>query len=577
MSTLEQGLELKGISASPGIALGPVYLFQKPKLQVPQREISDPGSEIKRLDQALETAEAQLEVLKAKTEAEAGEEEAAIFDAHMLCLQDPGLLGITHKKIEAEKLNAEAAWHKAIEHYAARLEAMDDEYFSARAVDVRDVGRRVLRLLLGLEEADLGKLSRPSIIVARDLTPSDTARLDKGMVLGFGTAEGGPTSHTAIIAKAIGVPAVVGVGKRLLQVEHGDQIALDGDEGMVTIRPSEALREDLIRQQEERAARAEAALETAFEPAVSLDGREFEIVANVGGPDDVKSALEHGAEGIGLLRTEFLYLDRHVAPSEEEQFGAYAKILDLMGERPVIVRTLDAGGDKELPYLDFGAEQNPFLGWRAVRMMLDETDLFKTQLRALLRASPGHDLRVMFPMISALDEVREARSLLEQARGEVIDAGHQVAERIQVGIMVEVPSVVVMADQFAEEVDFFSIGTNDLTQYTMAVDRTNEKVAHLGDACHPAILRQIKKVIGAGHGAGIWVGLCGELAGDADAIPLLLGLELDEFSMAPTFIPRAKEIIRSWSVGNAREVAREALALSDGEAVRGFVRAQEPH
>jgi phosphoenolpyruvate-protein phosphotransferase len=576
MSALKQGLKLQGIPASPGIALGPVYVYKKRKLEVPEREISDPESEIARLDEALEAAEGQLEILQTKTAAEAGEEEAAIFDAHILCLQDPGLLSIAHGKIEDGQLNAESAWDQAIEHYAARLEALEDEYFSARAVDVRDVGRRVLRILLGIEEANLSALSNPSIIVARDLTPSDTARLDKSLVLGFSTAEGGPTSHTAIIARAIGVPAVVGVGRRLMQVDADDPIALDGDQGVVTIRPSETARQDLLARQQAQAARAEAAMESAAQPAVSLDGRRFEIVANVGGPDDVKSALEHGAEGIGLLRTEFLYLDRHVAPDEEEQLKAYAEILDLMGERPVIVRTLDAGGDKELPYLDFGAEQNPFLGWRAIRMMLDETDLFMAQLRALLRASPGHDLRIMFPMISTLDEVRQARILLEKARGEVIEAGHDVAESIQVGIMVEVPSVVVMADQFAEEVDFFSIGTNDLTQYTMAADRTNEKIARLGDACHPAVLRQVDAVIRAGHEAGIWVGLCGELAGDREAIPLLLGMELDEFSMAPTFIPGAKEIIRSWSVANASGVAREALGLSDAESVRGFVRAQTP-
>jgi phosphoenolpyruvate-protein phosphotransferase len=419
-------------------------------------------------------------------------------------------------------------------------------------------------------------LAEPSIVVARDLTPSDTARLDKTLVLGFCTAEGGPTSHTAIIARAIGVPAVVGIGEALLQLNLGVEVAMDGDRGEVTIRPGKSLRSDLLEKRKQAQARAQTALAAASEPAVSLDGVQVEVVANVGGVDDVRSALEHGAEGIGLLRTEFLYLGRNTAPDEVEQLKAYNAILDLMGERPVIVRTMDAGGDKELPYLDFGSEQNPFLGWRAIRMMLDRPELFKTQLRALLRASPGHDLRIMFPMVSTIAEVTRAREMLGEAREEVTAADHDVAPAIQVGIMVEVPSVVVMAAEFTEVVDFFSIGTNDLTQYTMAADRTNERIAHLGDACHPAILRQIEAVIRAAHAGGIWVGLCGELAGDRDAIPILLGLELDEFSMAPAFIPRAKEIIRQWSVSHAKAMAAEALRLKRAEAVRSFIQRQKP-
>lgn len=576
MAEIEQGAVLKGIPASPGIAIGPVYVFRKAGLEVPERRISDPQAEIRRLEGALEVADRQLEELEAKTRAETGSEEAAIFEAHRLCLHDPSLMSSVHEKIQGERVTAEAAWDAGIESYAHRLDAMQDEYFRARAVDVRDVGRRVLRLLLGVAETDLSSLARPSIVVARDLTPSDTARLDKSLVLGFCTAEGGPTSHTAIIARAIDVPAVVGAGAQVLQLETGVEAAVDGDEGRVTIRPAKDTRDELLSRRERAQARAETALAAASEPAVSLDGVRVEIVANVGGIEEVRSALEHGAEGIGLLRTEFLYLDRASAPDESEQLKAYGAILDIMGQRPVVVRTMDVGGDKELPYLDFGSEQNPFLGWRAIRMMLDRPELFKTQLRALLRASPGHDLRIMFPMVSTIAEVIRARELLQESRAEVTEAGREVAVDIQVGIMVEVPSVVVMAAEFAQEVDFFSIGTNDLTQYTMAADRTNEKIAHLGDACHPAILRQIQAVIEAAHAHGIWVGLCGELAGDRDAIPILLGLELDEFSMAPAFIPRAKEIIRGWSVSRAKSVALEALGLTQAEAVRGFIQSQEP-
>jgi phosphoenolpyruvate-protein phosphotransferase len=576
MVEIEQGAVLKGIPASPGIAIGPVYVFRKAKLDVPERRISDPQAEIRRLEGALEVADQQLEKLEAKTEAETGSEEAAIFEAHRLCLHDPSLMSSVHEKIQDEGVNAEAAWNAGIEGYAHRLDAMEDEYFRARAVDVRDVGRRVLRLLLGVGETDLSSLAQPSIVVARDLTPSDTARLNKSLVLGFCTAEGGPTSHTAIIARAIGVPAVVGAGEGVLKLESGVEAAVDGDEGRLTIRPGKDARDELLMRRERAQARAETALAAASEPAVSLDGVQVEIVANVGGVEDVESALEHGAEGIGLLRTEFLYLDRTSAPDESEQLKAYDAILDMMGERPVVVRTMDVGGDKELPYLDFGSEQNPFLGWRAIRMMLDRPELFKTQLRALLRASPGHDLRIMFPMVSTIAEVIRARELMQEAHREVAEAGHEVAADIQVGIMVEVPSVVVMAAEFAQEVDFFSIGTNDLTQYTMAADRTNEKIAYLGDACHPAILRQIQAVIEAAHTRGIWVGLCGELAGDRDAIPILLGLELDEFSMAPAFIPRAKEIVRQWSVSHAKSVALEALGLGRAEAVRDFIQSQEP-
>jgi phosphoenolpyruvate-protein phosphotransferase len=402
--------------------------------------------------------------------------------------------------------------------------------------------------------------------------PSDTVRLDKDFVLGFCTAEGGPTSHTAILSKALGLPAVVGVGHEILNIDRQAILVIDGGSGDVIINPDKSTLKSVQKKRKAAMHIAKLDLKKAHKPAATQDGVTVEVVANIGNPDDAVIALEDGAEGVGLLRTEFLYLDRKTAPNETEQLKAYKSILDIMGTRPVIIRTLDVGGDKELPYLNLGREANPFLGWRAIRMCLDKPDFFKVQLRALLRASPGHDLRIMFPMIATLEEVRKAQNLLNQARDEVTSAGYPIAENIQVGIMVEIPSTVILADLFAREVDFFSIGTNDLTQYTMAAERTNDRVAYLGDACHPAVLREIQTVIKAAHSAGIWVGLCGELAGDPEAIPILLGLGLDEFSMAPPLIPHAKAIIRNCSMDKARQLASKVVDLATAAEVRQHAR-----
>ncbi|MGD8622119.1 MAG: phosphoenolpyruvate--protein phosphotransferase [Anaerolineales bacterium] len=566
---------LKGIPASPGIAIGPVYQLVQHDLEVKRHQVEDPQAEIDRLERALKEAKAQIDELQEKAEQEATTEEAAIFEAHAMFLEDPAIVDTAHQLIQDEKVNAEAALLEAIEKMAQQLEAMQDDYFSARAADVRDVGNRVARILLGVEETDLSSLQKPSIILARDLTPSDTVRLDKNLVLGFCTAEGGPTSHTAILAKALCLPAVVGASSAVLTAESGKTMIIDGSTGEVFVEPDEEqLRtSDQARRVYEQQAQAD--LLEATDPAKTTDGHLIEVVANVGNPEDTLLALERGAEGIGLLRTEFLYLERSSSPNEAEQLAAYNAILDTMEDRPVVVRTLDVGGDKELPYLDLGEETNPFLGWRAIRMCLDQPDFFKIQLRALLRASPEHDLRIMFPMIATLDEVRRSKALLEQARAELVKDGHEVSDKIQIGIMVEIPAVAVLADLFAREVDFFSIGTNDLTQYTMAAERTNERVAHLGDAAHPAVLRQIQGVIEAAHAEGIWVGLCGELAGDEDAIPVLLGLGLDEFSMSPISIPHAKQIIRSWSVADAQKLVDPVLALDSAAAVREYVRCEQ--
>lgn len=564
----------QGIPASPGIAIGPAFKLQETELSIKHTTVSNVEMEIERFEAAVSEAAVQIGAIKEKAISEASPEEAAIFDAHALFLQDPALIDAIQEAIREQALNAEAAVSDGVEAQASALEALQDAYFSARAADVRDVGQRLLRILLGVSEVDLSSLTQPSIIVAKDLSPSDTVRLNKQMVLGFLTALGGPTSHTAILAKALSLPAVLGVGDAVLEIGSGVTVALDGSNGEVVADPDKKTQADFVQRKAIFDDQSAAALTRAHEPATTKDGVEVEIVANVGNPEDTQQALDHGAEGIGLLRTEFLYMERPSAPDEGEQLAAYDTILDLMQDRPVVVRTLDVGGDKAIPYLDLGEEANPFLGWRAIRMTLDEPDFFKIQLRALLRASPGHDLRIMFPMVATLSELRSARALLEEARGEVIEAGHPVAERVQVGIMVEVPSVVVLADRFAKEVDFFSIGTNDLTQYTLAAERTNEKVAHLGDACHPAVLRQIQRVIEAAHKEGIWVGLCGELAGDADAIPILLGMGLDEFSMAPASIPRAKDIIRKWIITDAQALIATVLDLDTAEEVRAYIRGQ---
>jgi len=561
-----------GIPASDGIAIGPVFLYEDEDLTIPQRTALAPEQELEHLQKALKKAETELKSLQEKAAEETSADEAAIFEAHTLFLHDPTLIDTVEKDIRNNGRIAEAAWMEGIESNAAMMEALEDDYFKARAVDIRDVGQRVLRILLGKAELDLSALNVPSIIVAKDLTPSDTVRMDKSFVLAFCTAEGGPTSHTAILAKALGLPAVVGSGEGILKLKNGDMIIVDGSCGEIVLKPDPATIKSYTERREVEAKKAQEDLSVAHEPAVTVDGREVEIVANVGNAQDARTALNFGAEGIGLLRTEFLYLDRATSPDEEEQLRAYNAVLNVMEHRPVVVRTLDAGGDKDLPYLDLGNEFNPFLGWRAIRMCLDNPDFFKVQLRALLRSSPGHDVRIMFPMIATLNEVRKAKALLAEAKEEVLAKGHDIAETIQIGIMVEIPSTAVMADLFAKEVDFFSIGTNDLTQYTLAADRTNQKIAHLGDACHPAVLRQVQRVIDAGHEAGLWIGVCGELAGDKDAIPILLGLGLDEFSMAPSSIPRAKSIIRLWTFDAARELAYAVLNYDSAEAVREHVR-----
>jgi len=565
---------LTGIAAAQGLAAGPAAVWREQAVTIPRSTGRQPATETARLSAARAAARNEIRALRAKVAAEAGQAEAAIFDAHEMFIDDAALLRKAQQAID-RGVNAEAAWADAIEFFASQLEQLPDPTLQARAADVRDVGGRVLDHLVGRGAAGL-RLDEPSVVISRDLAPSQIASLPVARVLAFCTAEGGPTSHTAILAKAWGKPAVVGLGTAVLELRDGTAVLVDGTRGEIVIDPDEQTTREFS--QRRGAAERQAATErgAAGDPAITRDHRRVEVVANIGAVEEAAVALQHGAEGIGLLRTEFLYLSRRTAPTEDEHLAAYEAILRVMASRPVIARTMDIGGDKPAPYLDLPKEANPFLGWRAIRISLQRPELFAVQLRALLRASPGHDLRIMFPMIASIDELRAAKAELERARRAVTSAGHPVAARLQVGMMVEVPSAAVLADQFARETDFFSIGTNDLTQYTMAADRTNERVAHLGDACHPAVLRQIGSVVQAAHRVGPWVGVCGELAGDPDAVPLLLGLDLDELSMAPAAIPAVKAIIRRWSGAGAKRLVAKALDLDSASAVRNLVRATAP-
>jgi phosphoenolpyruvate-protein phosphotransferase len=559
-----------GISAARGMAAGPCALVSEAVTAYTRHACEEPSAEIARFESALNASEKELLSLKQSLEKRGANDEAEIFQAHVLFLRDESLQEKTVEAVRAG-VNVEAAWMDAVEYFANQLAALPDPVFSARSADVRDVGQRVLRHLLGIDMSPGSVLKQPSVVVARDLAPSQTVGLDRSLLMGFCTAEGGPTSHTAILAKALGLPAIVGLGREILEIESGTMLLVDAGKGELIADPTAELLAEFQTQAAQQSNIAGRELAQSHSVARTRDAVRVEVVANVGSREDALEAIRLGAEGIGLLRTEFLYLNRRESPSEEEQVANYAAIFDIMGQRPIVVRTLDVGGDKEIPYLRLGTEANPFLGWRAIRVCLDRPDFFKRQLRAILRASQGHDVRIMFPMIATLDEVSAAKGLFGEAKAEVLGAGYSIAESFQLGIMVEIPSTVVLADRFARQVDFFSIGTNDLTQYTMAADRGNNHVAHLTDPCHPAVLRQIKRVIEEGHKAGIWVGLCGELGGDPAGIPILLGLGLDEFSIAPSAIPHAKAILREWTMSDARQVAAAVLDLDSADQVRVHV------
>ncbi len=560
-------MNIKGIAASNGIAIAKAFKLIEPELTVVKATISDVEAEINLYKEALVKTTEELQKIKVKAAQNLSEEEAAVFDAHINMANDPELLSQTTDKIKSESVNAAYAFDEVSNMFIMMFESMDNEYFRERAADIKDIKKRILAHLLGVKVNDPSTIDEQVVIIAEDLTPSDTAQLDRNFVKGFATNIGGRTSHSAIMARSLEIPAVVGTKTILEDVKDGDMIILDGLEGNVIVNPTAeqvAHYEEVAKQYE--AQKAEWA-KLKNEKTVSKDEQHVELAANIGTPKDVEGVLANGGEAVGLYRTEFLYMGRDNFPTEEEQFEAYKAVLEAMGDKPVVVRTLDIGGDKELPYLHLPKEMNPFLGYRAIRLCLDDTDLFRTQLRALLRASAYGKLRIMFPMIATLNEFRSAKALLLEEKAKLVAEGVTVSEEIEVGMMVEIPSAAVLADQFAKEVDFFSIGTNDLIQYTMAADRMNEKVSYLYQPYNPSILRLVKMVIDAAHKEGKWTGMCGEMAGDQTAIPLLLGLGLDEFSMSATSILPARSLISKLSKAEMADLAAEALNKSTVEEV----------
>jgi len=566
-------LFLQGIPASEGIAIGPAFLYAVQELIVPIRSASQPNVEIARFYSASEQARLELiNLRKSVAERPNGEELAAIFDAHQSMLEDPLLIEKVNTKI-ASGIIVEQAVAESTRELADMLASMQDELFAARAADVQDVGNRVLRILLGQPDTALNNLQIPSIIIAQDLTPSDTSRLDPELVLGFCTAFGGLTSHSAILARTLGIPALVGMGSGGLEkIRSGDPLLMDGSTGLLIVDPSEASMAEYRERKRRNASLMVGIKENAQAEARTADGFRVEVAANIGEVETALEAVEFGAEGVGLLRTEFLYLNETRAPDEDKQYGIYKEIFTVMGRRPVIVRTMDIGGDKPPSYMPFPKEMNPFLGWRAIRMCMDDSGLFKTQLRAILRAAVGHDIRIMFPMIISLDELLCARGLITQVENELAQEGRQFARGLPVGIMVETPAAAVLVDVLSSASDFFSLGTNDLTQYTLAVDRGNEKVAGLFQPLHPAVLRLIKLTIDQAHSKGRWVGMCGELAGMQKAIPILLGFGLDEFSMASRSVPMAKHLIAKLTRERAREIAAHALSLSTSFEIEDYMK-----
>ena len=567
---LSNDASLQGIPASPGVVIAPIVRYQPVLLNVEERHVDNVEGEWQRLQVVLNTAYHEIQTLLSHTSTQIGDSEAAIFDAHLLFLSDPALLETVRHRIYQRNLNAEAAWQFTVEEIAAGYRKMDDTYMQERAADMIDVGQRVQQLLGG-SVTNFPKLFQPAILVAKDLTPSDTAQLDSSLVLGICITQGSPTSHSAILARSLGIPAVVGASPKVLQIADGTMMALDGETGKIWIEPEQSIQVQLKVKQQEWEAAQNQALASLHQLAITHDGRQIKVLGNISGIKDAQTALKMGAEGFGLLRTEFLYLDRNTAPTESEQFSIYHEIAQLLENQPLIIRTLDVGGDKPLPYLQKPLESNPFLGWRGIRFCLDNLELFKTQLRAILRASSGNKIKVMFPMIATLEEAQRTKAILAEVQTELRQANIPFDENMEVGMMIEVPSAVAIADRLATEVDFFSIGSNDLSQYITAADRTNPRVAKLADGLHPGVLKMIHQTIEAAHEAGIWVGLCGELACDPQAIPILVGLGIDEISLNPHAIPKIKQAIAQLSFAEAEAIAQAALKLDSPECVRMLV------
>ena len=565
-----------GVACSPGLAIEKAYILEEPDIVIDFNGIPEnqTEAELERLEKAIEVSKVQLSAIYEKTLLAVGEEDAEIIQAHQMILEDPIFQDGIRDAIKGELLTAEHAIQKKVEEQVAIFEMIDDPYIRERAADVKDVGNRMLMNVLGLEIKDISSLSENAIVVGQDITPSLMATLDREHVKGILAEVGGATAHTAILARNLEIPAVLGAAGVLSMVKDGQVLLLDGSKGEVEIDPDQARIAEIEKKIEKsKVIKKELGLIKDLESSTK-DGHHIELVANIGLPVDTEKALEYGAEGVGLFRTEFLYMDRTCPPDEEEQFVSYKKVLSDMNGKPVIIRTLDVGGDKEISYFNFEKEENPFLGYRAIRICLDDTELFKTQLRAILRASKFGNALIMFPMIASVDEVIRAKAVLEEAKEELRQRNQEFDESIKVGIMVEIPSAAVAADLFAGEIDFFSIGTNDLTQYTLAVDRGNTKVSGIYRSFHPALLRLFKNVIEASEKNGKFTGMCGELAGNPLATLLLLGMGFDELSMSPSSILKVKKIVTSVDMSYAREVAQHALSLAKAEEIEAYLRGQ---
>ncbi|MFA5148055.1 MAG: phosphoenolpyruvate--protein phosphotransferase [Candidatus Omnitrophota bacterium] len=563
---------LKGIAASPGIAIGKVFILDSEAYTIIRREISekDLPKEIARFEDALIQTRQEILGIQERISDQLGIKHAEIFNAHLLVLEDRTLIEEVISRLKKDLVCVEYIFDDVLRKYMTAFQNVEDEYLKERVADIRDIGRRVLNHLLGKKRETLADIKEKVILVAYDLSPSDTASLHKKNVIAFATDIGGKTSHTAIMAKALEIPAVVGLKSVTKNIKSGDTLVVDGSNGLVIINPDQ---ETLSKYEQEKTKFAEvdaSLVQLRDLPCVTPDGRIIQLAANIEIPDEVASVKSHGANGIGLYRTEFFYLDRTDFPTEEEQYQSYKSVAEQMSPNPVIVRTLDLGGDKFMSQMKIAKEMNPFMGWRAIRFCLARPDIFKIQLRAIMRASAHGKLKIMYPMISGIEEVREANKLLAEIKDEMRRGGVPFDENVEVGVMIEVPSAALTADILAREISFFSIGTNDLIQYSLAVDRVNEKIAYLYEPAHPAVLRLIKNVIDTGHKSNIWVGMCGEMAGEPAFTLLLLGLGLDEFSTSPVNIPRIKQIIRSVDYSTAQKIAEEAMALSTGAEIEEY-------
>ncbi|HFU5082090.1 TPA: phosphoenolpyruvate--protein phosphotransferase [Enterococcus faecium] len=557
---------LKGIAASDGVAVAKAYLLVQPDLTFSKATVEDTAAEEARLDAALAKSTEELQQIREKAAQSLGEAEAQVFDAHLMVLSDPEMVGQIKQNIKDNSVNAESALKEVTDMYIGMFEAMEDNaYMQERAADIRDVAKRILAHLLGVTLPNPSMINEEVFVVAHDLTPSDTAQLDRNFVKAFVTDIGGRTSHSAIMARSLEIPAIVGTKEITAKVKEGDILAVNGIEGDVIIDPTDEQKAEFEKAGADYAAQKAEWEKLKNAETVTADGKHFELAANIGTPKDLVGVHNNGGEAVGLYRTEFLYMDSPDFPTEDDQYEAYKAVLEGMEGKPVVVRTMDIGGDKELPYLQLPHEMNPFLGYRALRISLSEQgdEMFRTQMRALLRASVHGNLRIMFPMVATLKEFRAAKAIFEEEKQKLISEGKEVSDTIQVGIMIEIPAAAVLADKFAKEVDFFSVGTNDLIQYTMAADRMNERVSYLYQPYNPSILRLIKNVIDAAHAEGKWAGMCGEMAGDQTAVPLLVGMGLDEFSMSATSILKTRSLMKRLDTAKMAELADRALKECD--------------